>query len=97
VARKIPTLAELENEVKAAVPSTEEGLNLAVLLSTLVPASMVLEADLPWTFESLLREITDELSNTPKTVIAVSGANTPAPEKTTGIPAKSEAPKARKG
>eukprot|EP00428_Durinskia_dybowskii_P085266 CAMPEP_0170428136 /NCGR_PEP_ID=MMETSP0117_2-20130122/39606_1 /TAXON_ID=400756 /ORGANISM="Durinskia baltica, Strain CSIRO CS-38" /LENGTH=248 /DNA_ID=CAMNT_0010687403 /DNA_START=62 /DNA_END=808 /DNA_ORIENTATION=- len=71
VNRKIPTLKDLEVEVKAAVPTSEEGLNLSVLLTTLVPAGMVKEDDVVWTFDSLLREITDELSNTPKTVVEV--------------------------
>ena len=31
---------------------------------------MVSEPDVAWSFESLLREVTDELSNTPKTVIS---------------------------
>lgn len=55
VTRKIPTLADLENDVKSAIPSVEGGYDLGVLLSTLVPASLVQEADVPWTFESLLR------------------------------------------
>lgn len=47
-----------------------DGFNLSVLLGTLVPSSMVLEPDSVWSFESLLREITDELSNIPKTVVS---------------------------
>lgn len=43
---------------------------MSILLNTLVPSTMVLEADVAWSFESLLREVTDELSNTPKTVIS---------------------------
>lgn len=34
---------------------------MSVLLNTLVPPAMLEEEDSPWTFESLLREITDEL------------------------------------
>jgi hypothetical protein len=33
----------------------QEGLNLSVLLTTLVPSGMVREEDTAWTFESLLR------------------------------------------
>lgn len=33
----------------------QDGLNLAVLLTTLVPAAMVREDDVLWTFETLLR------------------------------------------
>lgn len=47
-----------------------DGFNLSVLLNTLVPSSMVLEPDSVWSFESLLREVTDELSNIPKTVLS---------------------------
>jgi hypothetical protein len=67
--RKIPTLEELEKEVTAAIPSVEDGLDLGVLLRTLVPASMVMEQDVAWTFESLLRDVTDELTAPTKTVI----------------------------
>lgn len=59
--RRIPTLAELESDAKAAIMISESGLDLSVLLSTLVPPAMVVESDTPWTFESLLRDITDEL------------------------------------
>lgn len=69
ISRKIPTLIELENEVTAAIPSVEDGLDLGVLLRTLVPASMVLESDVPWTFETLLRDVTDELTAPTKTVL----------------------------
>jgi hypothetical protein len=77
ITRKIPTLNELEAAVKAAATSivdSQDGsstLNLSILLSTLVPPNMVDEVDCLWTFESLLREITDELTPTPKTVISV--------------------------
>jgi len=39
----------------AAQIYTQEGLNLTVLLTTLVPADMTKEDDTLWTFESLLR------------------------------------------
>lgn len=59
--RKIPTLAELENDARAAIMMGESGLDLSVLLNTLVPPAMLEEEDSVWTFESLLREITEEL------------------------------------
>jgi hypothetical protein len=34
------------------------GLDMAVLLRTLVPAGQIQEADTPWTFDSLLRVLT---------------------------------------
>jgi hypothetical protein len=37
----------------------QDGFNLNILLGTLVPAAMVYEADVPWTFESLLRVSVD--------------------------------------
>lgn len=55
--------------MKYTVPNSEDGYNLGVLLNTLVPQTMVDEPDEAWTFESLLREITDELTNTPKTIV----------------------------
>jgi Intraflagellar transport protein 43 len=61
VVRKIPTLAELESDVKATTPTMDSGFDLGVLLTTLVPVSLVVEEDAPWTFESLLRDVTDEL------------------------------------
>jgi hypothetical protein len=76
VNRRIPTLAELDNDLKSTASSgssadSDGSLNLSVLLSTLVPASMVYEdPDTLWTFESLLREVTDDLSNTPKFLLA---------------------------
>ncbi len=63
----------------------QEGLNLTVLLTTLVPAAMTKEEDELWTFESLLREITDELSDTPKTVISVTIPNS-VPGNTSPVP-----------
>lgn len=66
--RKIPTLLDLENEVKTAVTAVDSGFNLSVLLSTLVPAALVLEADTAWTFESLLRDVTDELTAKSRTL-----------------------------
>ena len=70
--RKIPTLADLENEVKSAVTSADSGFDLGVLLSTLVPVALLAEADVAWTFESLLRDVTDELTATDKTVTETS-------------------------
>lgn len=70
--RKIPTLQDLENEVKTAVTSADSGFDLGVLLNTLVPAALLVEADVTWTFESLLRDVTDELTATTKTVTETS-------------------------
>lgn len=73
VQRKIPTLAELETAVQATMPTVHEGgLDLAVLTATLVPAAMLEEKDEAWDFDGLLREVTDELTSTPKTVISAS-------------------------
>jgi len=72
VTRKIPTLADLESEVKAAIPQSEGGFDLSVLLNTLVPPQQVQEGDEHWTFESLLRDVTDELMVPSKTVLEAS-------------------------
>ena len=83
VVRKIPTLTELENEVKATTPTMESGYDLGVLLTTLVPASLVAEEDVPWTFETLLRDVTDEFLAPNKTVA-------PGAPKTTDYTTKSQ-------
>jgi hypothetical protein len=71
VHRKIPTLAELESAVHAIMPTIHEGgFDLAVLSATLIPAAMLEEKDEAWDFDGLLREVTDELTLTPKTVIS---------------------------
>ena len=62
VHRKIPTLTDLENEVKSAIPTIEGGFDLSVLISTLVPPTQIQEKDETWTYDSLLRDITDELT-----------------------------------
>ncbi len=79
VHRKIPTLAELEEELTASIPAQEEGLKLQVLSAALVPASLLYEADVPWTFESLLREVTEELSELPKPNPKPTPAGKPSP------------------
>lgn len=60
--RKIPTRAELDSDLKAALPTLEGGFDLSVLLGTLVPPDLVAEDDTLWSFESLIREVTDELA-----------------------------------
>ena len=65
-------LTDLETEVKAAIPSVDHGFDLGVLLATLVPASLVAESDTTWTFETLLRDVTDELTAPVKTVSSTS-------------------------
>lgn len=62
VNRRVPTLVELENDVKVAIPTGEGGLDISVLSNRLVPASLVYEDDSCWTFESLLRDVYNELS-----------------------------------
>jgi hypothetical protein len=56
--------------VKAAIPTAEGGLDLGVLLRTLVPAQFVMEQDTAWSFESLLRDITDEFTAPSRSVVA---------------------------
>ena len=80
VHRKIPSLADLESEVKQAVASVEEGYDLSILLRTLVPPTHVQEIDAQWTFESLMREVTDELTLTPKTVVSATISSSAAKE-----------------
>jgi len=71
VHRKIPTLAELESAVQATMSTVHDGgFDLAVLTATLVPAAGLEEKDEAWDFDGLLRDVTDELTSTPKTVIS---------------------------
>lgn len=44
----------------------QDGIDLSVLLGTLVPPNMLTEDDSLWTFESLLREVTEELHDMAK-------------------------------
>lgn len=91
VNRKIPTLNELENEIKAAVTSVDSGFDFGVLLNTLVPSIFLAEADTLWTFENLLRDVTDELTVTSKTVTdtSVKPTTVPATAEKSKIPVKS--------
>jgi hypothetical protein len=71
VIRKIPTLDELERDVQSTMPTVSAGgYDLAVLTSTLVPNVGLLEVDESWDFDGLLREVTDQLTDTPKTVVS---------------------------
>ena len=55
VNRRIPSLLELNNDVKTVISSSELGYDLSVLLNSLVPAEYLNEADTLWTFDSLLQ------------------------------------------
>lgn len=46
--------------------TAQDGLQLRVLTSYLVPGALLEERDEEWTFQSLLQEITAELSDVPK-------------------------------
>ena len=52
------------------MPVHEGQYDLGVLLRTLVPADQVMEGNEAWEFDQLLREVTDELTQTPKTVVS---------------------------
>ena len=95
VPRKIPTLAELEEGMKSTVPVHDGTYDLGVLTRTLVPLESVQETNEAWDFESLLREVTDELTNTPKTVVSAT-ISTSAVEKGSAKNNKKNKPKASK-
>lgn len=76
VPRKIPTLAELEEGMKSTVPMIDGNYDLGVLTRTLVPLESCQESNEAWEFDSLLREVTDELTNTPKTVVSATISTT---------------------
>ena len=66
VGRRIPTLTELNDDVKTVISSNELGYDLAVLLNSLVPAEFLSETDSQWTFDSLLQEVTEEFQKDSK-------------------------------
>lgn len=55
VTRKIPTLTELNNEVKTVISSNDLGYDFGVLLNALVPLEFLSEPDVQWTFDNLLQ------------------------------------------
>ncbi|CAK4646169.1 hypothetical protein LEN26_015760 [Aphanomyces euteiches] len=59
-ARVVQSLKELERDVKYSLPATS-GVDLQILTSFLIPQKAVLEEDEEWTFDSLLRDIFQEL------------------------------------
>lgn len=69
VQRKVPSLVDLESEVASTAAFVEGGYDLTILMRTLVPHALVQEEDVQWTFDGLMRELTDELTNAPKTVL----------------------------
>lgn len=66
IGRRIPTLNELNDDVKTVISSNELGYDLAVLLNSLVPAEFLSETDSQWTFDSLLQEVTEEFQKDSK-------------------------------
>ncbi|KAH9092951.1 hypothetical protein Ae201684P_008617 [Aphanomyces euteiches] len=59
-ARVVQSLKELERDVKYSLPATS-GVDLQILTSFLIPQKAVLEEDEEWTFDSLLRDVFQEL------------------------------------
>lgn len=53
--RHVPTLSELQSDIKAAFPTNEASVDLSILTCTLTPAHLLYEDDKAWTFDSLLR------------------------------------------
>mmetsp|Transcript_9286 Transcript_9286/g.13989 ORF Transcript_9286/g.13989 Transcript_9286/m.13989 type:complete len:215 (-) Transcript_9286:249-893(-) len=66
VSRKIPPLSSLQHEAKTFLQTNKDGIDLSILLGTLVPSNMLVEDDSLWTFDSLLREVTEELHSMAK-------------------------------
>ena len=78
ITRKLPTLSDLDSALSSqgtSVLSDNGGYNFSILLNTLIPADKIVENDTEWTFESLLRELTDELSPAPQTIRTPSKTN----------------------
>jgi hypothetical protein len=55
LSRKIPSLSTLQHEAKSYLHSNKDGIDMSILLGTLVPPNMLAEDDSLWTFDSLLR------------------------------------------
>lgn len=59
--RAVQSLKELDKDIKFALPSVSTfGVDLQMLTSVLCPEKAVLEADEPWSFDSLLNEVSQE-------------------------------------
>ncbi|CAM9403939.1 unnamed protein product [Laminaria digitata] len=71
--RRVPSLRELDEDLKSSLPSAADGLDMTLLTKTLVPREMLEEADVPWDFDSLLQSITQDL-NAEKRLAFESGA-----------------------
>ncbi|CAM9487544.1 unnamed protein product [Ectocarpus fasciculatus] len=60
--RRVPSLRELDEDLKYAIPSGADGLDMSLLTKTLVPPEMLEEDDSPWEFDSLLQSVTQEFN-----------------------------------
>ncbi|GMH65440.1 hypothetical protein TL16_g04199 [Triparma laevis f. inornata] len=60
VNRRVASLHELDSEIKYSVSSSENGVDLSLLTTSLVPQSSVQEVDEQWDFDSLLQSVTQE-------------------------------------
>ena len=59
---RVPTIAELDEEIDMALPSTTEiGVDLSVLQQFLIPQEQLVEEDVPWDFEHELQTLAHEL------------------------------------
>lgn len=59
-ARRVPSLRELDHAIEYVIPSATDGLDMSLLTNKLVPPEMLHEPDVPWDFDSLLQEVTQE-------------------------------------
>eukprot|EP00752_Nemacystus_decipiens_P007427 g6639.t1 len=60
--RRVPSLRELDEDLKHAIPSSADGLDMSLLTKTLVPPEMLEEDDSPWDFDTLLQSVTQEFN-----------------------------------
>lgn len=59
---RVPTIADLDEEIDMALPSTTEiGVDLSVLQQFLIPQEQLVEEDVPWDFEHELQTLAHEL------------------------------------
>mmetsp|Transcript_11437 Transcript_11437/g.34739 ORF Transcript_11437/g.34739 Transcript_11437/m.34739 type:complete len:167 (-) Transcript_11437:67-567(-) len=60
--KRLQGLSELERDLKYTIPSSDNGIDLTPLASTLAPAQITKEGEERWTFDSLLLEVTHSIN-----------------------------------
>ena len=59
---RLPEMRELDNAIQYIVASSSGGIDLSLLTETLLPPALLQEPDEAWDFDSLLRDVHQELA-----------------------------------